>query len=218
MASKHRRHTYLIKTGFQLRYMGIIVATMMTVAVLVGWVIYFTSWNRISSTPDLTVDKLADIFDEVNASLIKWIVLMILIISVLSVFVSHKIAGPVYRLERSAKIIASGDLTHAVRLRRGDELAELSEAFNSMTEALRKMVHKDREIIGRLVGMSNRISDQLKQKKLDPVELERLAKELYSVTEELRLVTTGFNVDAEAKKGDDTEAPAATADKDQATA
>lgn len=195
--AKYRRSTYLIKTGFQLRYMGIIVATMLTVAVLVGWVIYFASWGRISQTSDLTIDKLADIFDEVNVSLIKWMALMILVIAILSVFVSHKIAGPVYRLERSAKIIASGDLTHSVRLRHGDELGELSQAFNSMTESLRRMVGKDRELIGRLVAMGNRISEQLTAKKLDPAHLARLAEELYQITEELRQVTTGFKIEAD---------------------
>jgi len=194
---QHRRRTFLIKTGLQLRYMGVIVTTMFMVALGVGWVIYQTSWSRIVETPDLTIDKLAEIFDMVNRSLLQWIAVFLVVIAILSIFVSHKIAGPVYRLERSAKIIASGDLTHSVKLRYGDELRELQDAFNSMAESLRKMVEKDREVIKRLVTAGNQLNETIKKKKLDPDEIEGVAKELYKIIEELRLVTTGFKIDKE---------------------
>ena len=195
MAAKHRRRVYLIKTGLQLRYMGIIVTTMLMVAFGIGWMIYYTSWNRISNTPDLTIDKLATIFDEVNSILLRYIPLFILVIASLSIFVSHKIAGPVYRLERTTRLIASGDLTHSVKLRHGDELKDLQEAFNKMSASLRKMVAKDREVIARLIQAGNRLNDSLKKKKQDPDTLEAVAKELYGIIEELRVVTAGFKID-----------------------
>jgi len=200
---KHRRRTFLIKAGLQLRYMGIIVSTMLLVAFGVGWIIYFTSWNRISDTQDLSIDKLADIFNEVNGILIQWVAVFIVIIALLSVFVSHKIAGPVYRLERSAKVVASGDLTHEVRLRHGDELLDLQEAFNSMAEALRKMVAKDREVISRLVASGTRLNESIKKKKHDPAELEHIAQELYAVIEEHRQVTAGFKIDKDLALSED---------------
>lgn len=193
--AKHRRRTYLIKTGLQLRYMGIIVTTMFFVAVFVGWIIYHTSWSSISNTPDLSIDKLADIFDYVNKLLIQWIVLIIILIALISIFVSHKIAGPVYHLEKTAQIIASGDLTQIVKLRHGDELIDLQNVFNTMTESLRKMVAKDREVIGKLISMGNQISETMNKKKLDPSELQAVAKDLYLVIEELRQVTAGFKID-----------------------
>lgn len=193
--AKHRRRTFLIKTGLQLRYMGIIVTTMLLVAFGVGWVIYYTTWNKIETTPDLTIDKLANIFDEVNGLLIRWIFVFLFAIAILSIFVSHKIAGPVYRLERTTRIIARGDLTHSVKLRQGDELRDLQDAFNTMQESLRKMVAKDREVIGRLIAAGNRLNDTIGKKKHDPEAIEGVARDLYSVIEELRLVTAGFQID-----------------------
>jgi len=192
---KHRRRTYLIKSGLQLRYMGIIVSTMLLVAFGVGWIIYYTSWNRIITTPDLTIDRLADIFDGVNRSLLQWVAVFAVGIATLSVFVSHKIAGPVYRLERSAKAVASGDLTQSVKLRHGDELADLQDAFNSMSESLRRMVAKDREVISRLITAGNRLNEQLQKKKHDAESIEAVAHDLYGVIEELRQVTAGFKID-----------------------
>jgi methyl-accepting chemotaxis protein len=193
--NKHRRRTYLIKTGLQLRYMGIIITTMLMVAFGVGWIIYHTSWSQIANTPDLTLDKLSMIFDSVNMILMQWIVVFIFIIAILSIFVSHKIAGPVYRLEETSKIIASGDLTHQVHLRYGDELGDLQEAFNQMSDSLRKMVATDREIIERLISAGNRLKETLNEKKQNPEAIEGVANDLYSIIEELRMVTSGFKIE-----------------------
>lgn len=193
--AKHRRRTFLIKAGLQLRYMGIIVTTMLMVACGVGWVIYFTSWSKISDTPDLSVDKLAGIFDEVNQQMVRWVAFFGILIAALSIFVSHKIAGPVYRFERSAHIIAKGDLTHRIKLRHGDELSDLQDAFNTMTESLRTMVCKDREVISRLVATGARLNEAIKKKKPDPDEIELVSKELYLIIEELRQATAGFKID-----------------------
>ncbi|MDN5278371.1 MAG: hypothetical protein PWR01_2336 [Clostridiales bacterium] len=201
--SKHRRRTYLIKTGLQLRYMGIIISTMLMVAFGVGWIIYHTSWSKIANTPDLTLDKLSLIFDSVNGILMRWIVVFVFIIAILSIFVSHKIAGPVYRLEETTRIIASGDLTYQVNLRQGDELQDLQEAFNKMSDSLRNMVAKDREIIERLILAGNKLKDTINKKKQNPDDIEGVANDLYAIIEELRMVTSGFKIDEKAEEAKD---------------
>ncbi len=202
--NKHRRRTYLIKTGLQLRYMGIIISTMLLVAFGVGWIIYHTSWSRIANTPDLTLDKLSDIFDTVNSILMRWVVVFILGIAILSIFVSHKIAGPVFRLEETSKMIASGDLTQQITLRQGDELKDLQEAFNQMSESLRRMVAKDREVIDKLVITGNLLRDKIDNKNLSSESIEEITKELYVVIEELRLVTSGFKIDEGGERDEET--------------
>ncbi len=201
--TKYKRHTYLIKTGLQLRYMGILTACMLTVAMSVGWIIYHTSWKQIINTPDLSIDKLYIIFENVNNQLLWWILGFILIIAVISIFVSHKIAGPVYRLEESTKLIASGDLTHRVHLRQGDELGDLQDAFNDMSESLSKMVYKDREIIERLAKTGDNLQKKVKDEKLTKESLEEITYELNSIIEELKLVTSGFKLIEDQNKNDE---------------
>ncbi len=214
--TKQRRRTYLIKTGLQLRYMGIIISTMLMVAFGVGWIIYHTSWSKIANTPDLTLDKLSLIFDSVNTILLKWIVVFIFVIAILSIFVSHKIAGPVFRLEETTRLIASGDLTQQVHLRHGDELLDLQAAFNQMTDSIRNMVAKDREIIDRLVEAGNKLRSTIDKKKLEPDSIESVAKDLYDIIEELRIVTSGFKIDEE-KTGGEPEANADENGKDSSS-
>ena len=201
--TKYKRHTYFIKTGLQLRYMGILTACMLTVAMSVGWIIYHTSWKQIINTPDLSIDKLYIIFENVNNQLLWWILGFILIIAVISIFVSHKIAGPVYRLEESTKLIASGDLTHRVHLRQGDELGDLQDAFNDMSESLSKMVYKDREIIERLAKTGDNLQKKVKDEKLTKESLEEITYELNSIIEELKLVTSGFKLIEDQNKNDE---------------
>lgn len=192
--TKYKRHTYIIKTGLQLRYMGILTACMLTVAMGVGWIIYHTSWKQIINTPDLSVDKLYLIFENVNNQLLWWILGFVAIIGVISIFVSHKIAGPVYRLEESTKLIASGDLTHRVHLRQGDELGDLQDAFNEMTESLSKMVYKDREVIERLARTGDNLRKKVDEENITKESLEEITYELNSIIEELKLVTSGFKI------------------------
>ena len=56
----------------------------------------------------------------------------------LSAFVSERIARPMRRLEEGAKRIASGNLTHRLDIRTGDEIESLAREFNRMAAALRE--------------------------------------------------------------------------------
>ncbi len=47
-----------------------------------------------------------------------------------SMFLTHRIAGPLYRLHLSAKELAEGNLALRIRFRKGDDLHELADAFN----------------------------------------------------------------------------------------
>lgn len=52
------------------------------------------------------------------------------------VWYSHKIAGPLYRFEKSIDEMASGDLTSRFNLRSGDQLEELASRINSLSKRL----------------------------------------------------------------------------------
>ncbi len=62
-----------------------------------------------------------------------WPALAALIVAaaVFSLYLTHRLAGPLYRLHQSARELAQGNLTLRVRLRRGDELHELANVANT---------------------------------------------------------------------------------------
>ncbi len=60
--------------------------------------------------------------------------LVVIQIGLLTIFFSHKVAGPVYRFEKVCNNIIKGIYTDEIRLRQGDEMQNLARLFN---EALR---------------------------------------------------------------------------------
>ncbi|MCC6502984.1 MAG: methyl-accepting chemotaxis protein [Deltaproteobacteria bacterium] len=71
---------------------------------------------------------------------------------IIMVAYSHKIAGPLYRFEKSIDEMASGDLTSRFNLRANDQLEELASRINRLSESLDKAVSAINDEAGRLEG------------------------------------------------------------------
>jgi len=65
---------------------------------------------------------------------------VIILFGALSIFVSHKIAGPLYRLKKSLSLITQGNLNVKIKLRKGDDLNDLAEHVNILVDELRTVV------------------------------------------------------------------------------
>jgi nitrate/nitrite-specific signal transduction histidine kinase len=50
--------------------------------------------------------------------------------------VSRKISGPIQKLRQAVRTIGGGNLEHRAEITTGDELEDLAQEFNDMTEAL----------------------------------------------------------------------------------
>jgi len=64
------------------------------------------------------------------------IFLAMLVSTFLSVFVTHRFAGPLYRFHQVVDRMAAGDLSTGFKLRKGDDLVELETALNRAIESL----------------------------------------------------------------------------------
>jgi len=62
-----------------------------------------------------------------------------------SIRVSHKIAGPLLRFNRTFEAIEKGELPSTIRIRKGDYLVEEAEAINRMLGGLRENVRAIQE-------------------------------------------------------------------------
>ncbi len=60
------------------------------------------------------------------------VLLVIIQIVLLTIFFSHKLAGPIYRFERLCHTIIEGDYTGEIILRRGDEMQNLASLLNEV--------------------------------------------------------------------------------------
>jgi nitrate/nitrite-specific signal transduction histidine kinase len=85
--------------------------------------------------------------------------LVIVQIVLLTIFFSHKVAGPVYRFEHTMHSLIEGRYSEAIKLRKGDEMQNLADLFNCAITTTRQrlydLIHaendeKRREIASRL--------------------------------------------------------------------
>ncbi len=68
------------------------------------------------------------------------------------ILISHRIAGPVYRLRKTMESAAAGDLSIDVHLRKGDYLNELAESWNDMVAPIRADFVSLREDVGAAIA------------------------------------------------------------------
>ncbi|MDP3790566.1 MAG: methyl-accepting chemotaxis protein [Candidatus Omnitrophota bacterium] len=83
-------------------------------------------------------DTLHRALNSVNRSLVPKIAILAVIIFIGGIFISHRIAGPIYRFQKSAEAIRNGDLSVNFNIRKTDELKDTAASLEDMVESLRK--------------------------------------------------------------------------------
>jgi nitrogen fixation/metabolism regulation signal transduction histidine kinase len=70
-------------------------------------------------------------------SVVGGLSLLVVLIGLLGIFITHKIAGPVYKMKRLLKDVGAGKLNFQGGLRKGDELQHFFETFQKMVDSLK---------------------------------------------------------------------------------
>lgn len=71
-------------------------------------------------------------------ALVGGLTLMVVLIGLLGIYFTHKVAGPLYKLSQLLKQVGRGNLQVEARLRKGDELQAVFETFSEMVSGLRE--------------------------------------------------------------------------------
>lgn len=67
--------------------------------------------------------------------LLNDLVIMVLLV-IMGIFVTHRIAGPVYRVQKDIERVLRGEKGVRVKFRKGDSFPELAEKVNSLIERI----------------------------------------------------------------------------------
>jgi methyl-accepting chemotaxis protein len=138
-------HKFQVRTAWKLG-----IGALMYTAVVCGLVIltpFFTTAIGLGSDPAAPQQYIV-LFEAVTAAWPALVALAVLA-GVIGIFLTHRVAGPLVRLERLADDLAAGRIPAAVRVRKGDELHELAAKLNAAIQHLDGAVRELREIIGR---------------------------------------------------------------------
>jgi methyl-accepting chemotaxis protein len=112
------------------------------------------------------------------------------IFMVVSFWVTHRFAGPVYRLEQSLKQIAEGDLGMQVRFRSGDDLQELAGLVN-------QIIHRQSEVLRTVQSVHQRLLEtmaQIRGKTVTPEQLNPMLEQIQIQIEQVESLLRQFKL------------------------
>ncbi len=89
-------------------------------------------------------------------SVVGGLTLMVVLIGLLGIYVTHKIAGPVYKMKRLLGQVGQGNLRVEARLRKGDELRDFFEAFTKMVANLRTLEKQQLDYVDKAIDAMDR--------------------------------------------------------------
>ena len=191
------RKKLLVEKSLQLKYMALVLFTIIGIVSVFILTLYFTYWSII--TPNLSSIQaqatLDSVFQKLNLFLMVEIPIILIIAALASIIISHKVAGPVYRLQKVAREVAKGDLTQNVRLRSDDELKNLSAAFNTVIENMNLLVSQDKRLIMQLCDLSDSLYSNLKDNKIDQQEALVLIRKLNDLIGELKTLILQYKIE-----------------------
>ncbi|HEY4484841.1 MAG TPA: methyl-accepting chemotaxis protein [Nitrospiria bacterium] len=119
------------------------------------------------------------------------IVISVPVFVVLTLWVTHKFAGPIYRMEQSLNRVAEGDLGEGVRLRSGDDLQELGSVINRVVERQAEALKKIRAVHQRLLETMS----EVRSRSLAPEQINPMLERIQLQIEQLEVLLGQFQLD-----------------------
>ena len=163
---QNRRRNYYIDKKFQTYFILKFCVLVLVGSFISGFIIYAMSKSTVTTTfvnSRLAIQSTADyILPAVFlASLVVIAIIGIATIAV-TLFTSHKIAGPLYRMDKDLQEVMNGNLKLRFNLRIGDEIKPLAASLDLMTQTLRARIDEMKKCVGELE--SRALNTELKEK------------------------------------------------------
>jgi methyl-accepting chemotaxis protein len=186
MTSVFFKRRHLLVDRFQYRLIAISVAHFGLVLLVFLLALLLPLMLRLDDPTATYFEKsqVADVLLFFNEQLWLPLAAVFLLLTVHSLFVSHRIAGPLYRFKMVFKAIAEGDLAVRANIRKHDYLHPHAKSLNEMIEALETRIRG-------LEGETQRLKDDAAQLKNttssgSKAEIQKAAERVESRVERLK--------------------------------
>jgi len=157
------RWRYLLDKDFQLKYAFLLSGVALCVAALIGGNVYYSAKESyeillkagLGSQPEvLSLVKQWKTF--LNSHLLILLSASVGFLTLIGIFISHKMVGPILVLKKNLRQISEGNYNVVMRLRKNDEFQDIKDHFNQMASALQKST---KEEIVALESLKTKITD-----------------------------------------------------------
>ncbi len=108
--------------------------------ILIASVTWYSIYTAVMQTlyTQFHGENLALIKHAITYKLLMRSLLLIFAIAIISVFISHRMAGPVYKFEQTIRALSQGKEVEEIRLRKRDEFYGLATAINALINSMKR--------------------------------------------------------------------------------
>lgn len=191
----YKRSIYIINKKFQFKYIFIILILTFSAVFVVSFVTFYVIWTNVINEFFFIQDaskKLGDIYLKTTELLIIPLLILAFVFSIIGILYSHKIAGPLYRVQKICEEIGKGNLNINVKFRKGDEFHEVADSLNKVIHSLKNMVKEDKEIIEKLFLLTKKLKKDIETQKDLKKDVRIAIEELDNIVNELKKSTEKF--------------------------
>jgi hypothetical protein len=127
---------YLIKRRLQLGLTLRFLLLTVIFSLFIGFEVYITVWPVVSEfIPEGLMDH---VWRQILFRLIFFAIPAVFVIVALSIVFTHRVAGPLYRLEQILDRLIGGEDVEPANLRKGDELQDLAAKINALIPLVKR--------------------------------------------------------------------------------
>ncbi|NIO18680.1 hypothetical protein GTN42_04460 [bacterium] len=185
MRKKQFRERYIVEPELQFWFVLIIIFIVLIEGIFISWGIsrlstIVSDWKQSNMVMDF----------------FKTLILILLVLIggnfLLGIYLSHKVAGPLFRVRKGLQEIRRGNFRN-IQLRRGSMLKDFVKEFNETMLVLNKLLHRDQKIINGVLEQLGQCHRTL-EKKHSIKELAEVQKKLLSIRSLLVAVNSHFRL------------------------
>lgn len=129
----YKRSTFLIDPKFQLRF-SIVVSSMFVIGSLIYAFVVYDFIGDLGNHYALTKLGVTEAAQSFLIFLIPFQFLLTALVVLTSIFLTHKVAGPLYKLKNHLSHIREGDPITALEFRTGDNFQDVAEEVTSFLD------------------------------------------------------------------------------------
>ncbi len=137
----YRRSTFLINRKFQFRFALYVCSWLLALSFVYPLIVYnlFDYFVRYASLDPHgpSIQALQDTRHEVLLLLFLLQVIFLFVTFLISIFMSHRIAGPIYKLSKTLRELKNGNIDQELHFRDKDHFRDLAIEYNEMLKGLR---------------------------------------------------------------------------------
>jgi methyl-accepting chemotaxis protein len=192
---KNRRKKYFLSKGTQPGLLLGVTALVLILVIIAGGLFYLLANRELS----IEYYKAHSSIRYVMKNLLPWLLLVnllgIAVALFLAVFYTHRIAGPLYRVQKDIRKIGEGFLTTRVKTRKGDQLKDLETEVNNMIQELEKNFLLVKGDFLKLENILEELDKVAQTKDLSGARLQEMSKQIHSYREEINRKLSFFKTE-----------------------